>query len=59
MFNIASTMTDVVSFTVGEPDFVTPQNIIDASLCSSSSDLTHGFAEPLTAIRRSLRSSLQ
>ncbi|MCR4436617.1 MAG: pyridoxal phosphate-dependent aminotransferase [Clostridiales bacterium] len=34
MFNIASTMSDVINFTVGEPDFVTPKNIIDAAVRS-------------------------
>ena len=34
MFNIAGAMKDVISFTVGEPDFVTPTNIIDAAVRS-------------------------
>ena len=41
MFNIAATMTDVISFTVGEPDFVTPQNIIDAAVRSLERGETH------------------
>ena len=32
MFNKAIGMTDVVSFTVGEPDFLTPQNVVDAAV---------------------------
>jgi aminotransferase len=41
MFNIASTMKDVINFTVGEPDFVTPQNIIDAAVRSLKRGETH------------------
>lgn len=32
MFNLADGMEDVVSFTVGEPDFDTPQHIVDAAI---------------------------
>ena len=32
MFNLAHSMDNVISFTVGEPDFVTPRNIIDAAI---------------------------
>lgn len=32
MFNKALGMTDVVSFTVGEPDFLTPKNVVDAAI---------------------------
>lgn len=32
MFNLADGMEDVVSFTVGEPDFSTPQHIVDAAV---------------------------
>ena len=31
MFNLAIGMEDVISFTVGEPDFCTPDNIVDAA----------------------------
>lgn len=41
MFNIASKMTDVISFTVGEPDFVTPQNIMDAAARAMNEGETH------------------
>jgi aminotransferase len=41
MFNIASKMTDVISFTVGEPDFVTPQNIMDAAVRAMGEGQTH------------------
>ena len=32
MFNLAQGMKDVISFTVGEPDFLTPDNIVDAAV---------------------------
>ena len=41
MFNIAGAMKDVISFTVGEPDFVTPTNIIDAAMRSLHRGETH------------------
>ncbi|MGA2762644.1 MAG: pyridoxal phosphate-dependent aminotransferase [Spirochaetia bacterium] len=41
MFNIAGAMKDVISFTVGEPDFVTPTNIIDAAVRSLHRGETH------------------
>ena len=31
MFNLADGMEDVVSFTVGEPDFNTPAHVVDAA----------------------------
>ena len=36
MYELAQTLDDVISFTVGEPDFPTPQNIVDA--CKRSLD---------------------
>jgi aminotransferase len=41
MFNIAATMSDVVSFTVGEPDFVTPRNIMEAANRAALRGETH------------------
>lgn len=41
MFNIASTMSNVISFTVGEPDFVTPVNIINAATQAMQDGQTH------------------
>ena len=41
MYNIANGMSDVISFTVGEPDFVTPSNIIEAGVSSLSRGETH------------------
>ncbi len=32
MFDLAAGMEDVVSFTLGEPDFFTPQNVVDAAI---------------------------
>jgi len=32
MFNLALAMDDVVSFTVGEPDFLTPSHVVDAAV---------------------------
>jgi aminotransferase len=41
MFNIAATIEDVVSFTVGEPDFVTPANVRQAAVRSLDRGETH------------------
>jgi len=41
MFNIAATMEDVISFTVGEPDFVTPANVREAAVRSLGRGETH------------------
>jgi aminotransferase len=41
MFNLAGTMTDVISFALGEPDFVTPRNIQDAAVRSLRRGETH------------------
>lgn len=41
MYNIALTMEDTISFTVGEPDFVTPKPIIDAACTYWQKGLTH------------------
>jgi aminotransferase len=41
MFNIAATMEDVISFAVGEPDFMTPQNIVDEAVRSLQRGETH------------------
>lgn len=32
MFNLAQGMSDVISFTVGEPDFLTPPNVVEAAV---------------------------
>ncbi|CAB1249969.1 pyridoxal phosphate-dependent aminotransferase [Clostridium sp. MT-14] len=41
MFDIASTMDNVISFAVGEPDFITPRNIIDAAKKALDAGETH------------------
>lgn len=41
MFNEALKMTDTISFTVGEPDFVTPRPIIDEACLKWQAGLTH------------------
>lgn len=40
-FDIAATMEDVISLGIGEPDFTTPQPIIDAGVRSLQSGETH------------------
>ncbi|HOS68971.1 MAG TPA: pyridoxal phosphate-dependent aminotransferase [Bacillota bacterium] len=41
MFNMASSMTDTVSFALGEPDFTTSKNIIDAACKALQDGITH------------------
>lgn len=41
MFNIASSMDNIISFTLGEPDFTTPQHIIDAECRALNEGKTH------------------
>ena len=40
-FDIASEMKDVISMSVGEPDFITPWNIRDAAIHSIAAGRTH------------------
>lgn len=40
-FDIAATMDDVISLGIGEPDFVTPQPILEAGIRSLQSGKTH------------------
>ncbi len=40
-FDIAATMEDVISLGIGEPDFTTPQPVIDAGIRSLQSGETH------------------
>ena len=63
MFNIADRMTDVISFTVGEPDFVTPRNIMDAAVRSLERGETHytlnaGLLRARQAIARRVQQEL-
>jgi len=41
MFNLAAGMKDVVSFTVGEPDFNTPDNIVEAAVTALRNGAHH------------------
>lgn len=64
MFNIASTMSNIVNFTVGEPDFTTPQNIIDSAISSLQKGQTHyslnaGILPLREAIARSVKKTYQ
>src|SRR5215468_375145 len=40
-FDIAATMEDVISLGIGEPDFVTPQRILEAGVSSLRHGETH------------------
>ncbi len=40
-FDIAATMDDVISLGIGEPDFVTPQAVLDAGVASLRAGHTH------------------
>ncbi len=58
-FDIAATMDDVISLGIGEPDFVTPQPIIEAGIASLRGGHTHytsnnGTIELRTAISKHL-----
>jgi len=60
MFNIANTMEDVINFGIGEPDFDTPSNIIEAAKRAMDRGYTHytanaGFIELREAIARKLK----
>ncbi|WRS26174.1 pyridoxal phosphate-dependent aminotransferase [Oscillospiraceae bacterium MB08-C2-2] len=55
MFNEALKIQDKISFTVGEPDFITPQPIIDEACAALQKGLTHytpnkGVPELISAI---------
>lgn len=59
MFNIASAMDDVINFGIGEPDFDTPQNIIQAAKKALDDGYTHytanaGLQELRSAIAQKL-----
>jgi aminotransferase len=41
MFNLASTMTNVINFGIGEPDFATPAHIAAAGANAAQSGFTH------------------
>jgi aminotransferase len=59
-FDIAATMDDVISLGIGEPDFITPQAIVDAGVASLRAGHTHytsnnGTIELRTAIAKHLK----
>lgn len=59
-FDIAATMSDVISLGIGEPDFVTPAHIIQAGIDSLNEGKTHytsnsGILELRQAIARNIQ----
>ena len=53
-FDIASDMKDVISMSVGEPDFVTPWNVCDAAIKSIERGETHYTSNSGTPALRKL-----
>ena len=59
-FDIAATMTDVISLGIGEPDFDTPRSIIEAGVESLHEGRTHYTSNSGTIeLRRALAAHLQ
>jgi aminotransferase len=59
-FDIAATMKDVISLGIGEPDFVTPLNILEAGVASLRMGDTHYTSNSGTVeLRRALSDHLQ
>jgi len=59
-FDIAATMKDVISLGIGEPDFTTPQPILDAGIASLRNGDTHYTSNSGTIeLRRALSDHLQ
>ncbi|GIK43313.1 MAG: aminotransferase [Chloroflexota bacterium] len=59
-FDIAATMSDVISLGIGEPDFVTPEPILEAGVSSLRAGHTHytsntGTIELRTAVSKQLQ----
>jgi aminotransferase len=59
-FDIAATMNDVISLGIGEPDFVTPEPILEAGIASLRTGHTHytsntGTIELRTAVSKQLK----
>jgi aminotransferase len=59
-FDIAATMGDVISLGIGEPDFVTPEAVLEAGIASLRAGHTHytsntGTIELRTAVSRQLK----
>lgn len=59
-FDIAATMDDVISLGIGEPDFITPQPIMDAAIHSLRAGQT-GYTSNagLFALRRAISESIE
>jgi aminotransferase len=59
-FDIVATMKDVISLGIGEPDFVTPQPIVDAGIRALQSGETHYTSNAgLIELRQAISSYLQ
>ena len=59
-FDIAATMEDVISLGIGEPDFTTPQRILDAGISSLRHGETHYTSNSGTAeLRKALSEYIQ
>ncbi|MGH2593879.1 MAG: aminotransferase class I/II-fold pyridoxal phosphate-dependent enzyme [Anaerolineae bacterium] len=59
-FDIAATMKDVIPLGIGEPDFVTPQNILEAGIASLRAGDTHYTSNSGTIeLRRALSDHLR
>ncbi|HJW84343.1 MAG TPA: aminotransferase class I/II-fold pyridoxal phosphate-dependent enzyme, partial [Anaerolineae bacterium] len=59
-FDIAATMKDVISLGIGEPDFITPPNILEAGIASLRRGDTHYTSNSGTLeLRRALSEHLQ
>jgi aminotransferase len=59
-FDIAATMEDVISLGIGEPDFTTPQPIIDAGVRSLQSGETHYTSNHgILALRQAIAEQLE
>ena len=59
-FDIAATMDDVISLGIGEPDFPTPQPIIEAGIRSLQSGETHYTSNHgILALREAIAANLQ
>jgi len=59
-FDIAATMKDVISLGIGEPDFVTPPNVLEAGIASLGRGETHYTSNSGTIeLRRALSDHLK
>jgi aminotransferase len=59
-FDIAATMDDVISLGIGEPDFITPQPILEAGIRSLQKGETHYTSNSgILELRQSLSTHLQ